>query len=251
MPRTPAAAATPGAGLLILAGVTRAAEIHVLASPAMKQAYQELVPQFEKASGHKVVTNWAGTADILKRMKAGESADLVVVAASTLDELTRLGRIVPGSRVDIARSGIGAAVRKGAPKPDIGSGEALKRALLSAKSIAYSSGPSGVYLAGLFRRMGIADELKPRLKQVPPGAIAGEAVARGEAEIGFQQVSELVHVAGIDYLGPLPPEVQLVTVFSGGIHAAAKQPEAARALVEFLTAPAAAPVIGKNGLEPG
>ena len=181
MPRTLVAAATPCAGLLILAGVTHAAEIHVLASPAMKETCLELVPQFEKASGHRIVTNWAGTADILKRMKAGESADLVVVAASTLDELTQLGRIVPGSRVDIARSGIGAAVRKGAPKPDIGSRDALKRALLSAKSIAYSSGPSGVYLAGLFRRMGIAEELKPKLKQVPPGAIAGEVVARGEA----------------------------------------------------------------------
>jgi molybdate transport system substrate-binding protein len=217
----------------------------------MKQAYLELVPQFEKASGHKVVTSWAGTADIVRRMKAGENADLVLVAANSLDELTRFGTIVPGSRVDIARSGIGAAVRKGAPKPDIGSGDALKNALLSAKSIAYSSGPSGVYLAGLFRRMGVADELKPRLRQVPPGASAGEAVARGEAEIGFQQVSELVHVAGIDYVGPLPAEVQLVTVFSGGIHAGAKQPEAARALVTFLTAPAAATVIRRNGLEPG
>lgn len=217
----------------------------------MKETCLELVPQFEKASGHKVVTNWAGTADIMKRMKAGESADLVVVAANSLDELTKLGRIAPGSRVDIARSGIGAAVRKGAPKPDIGSGDALKRALLSAKSIAYSSGPSGVYLAGLFRRMGIAAELKPKLRQVPPGASAGEAVARGEAEIGFQQVSELVHVAGVDYLGPLPPEVQLVTVFSGGIHVGAKQPDAARGLVKFLTAPAAVPVIRKNGMERG
>ena len=227
------------------------AKIRVLASPGIKEAYLELVPQFEKASGRRVVTSWAGTADIVERVKAGEGVDLVLVAASSLDELTRLGRVVHGSRVDIARSGIGAAVRQGAPKPDIGSGDALKRALLAAKSIAYSSGPSGVYLAGLFQRMGIAEELRPKLKQVPPGAIVGEAVARGEAEIGFQQVSELVHVAGIDYLGPLPPEVQLVTVFSGGIHAAAEQADAAKALLRFLTSQAAVPVITKNGLEPG
>jgi molybdate transport system substrate-binding protein len=217
----------------------------------MKGAYLELVPQFEKASGHKVVTNWAGTADIVKRIKAGEYADLVVVAANSLDELAKLGTIVPGSRVDIARSGIGMAVRKGAARPGIASGGALERTLLSAKSIAYSSGPSGVYLAGLFERLGIAEDLKPRLKKVPPGASAGEAVARGEAEIGFQQVSELVNVAGIDYLGPLPAEVQLVTVFSCGVHAGAKQPAAARALVKFLTAPAAVPVIRKCGMEPG
>ena len=240
-----------GAGFLMLAETARAAEITVIASQAMKEVYLELAPQFERTSGHKLVTAWAGTADIMKRMKGGESVDLVILAVNSLDELTRLGKIVPGSRVDLARSEVGVAVRAGAPKPDISSGEALKRALLSAKSIGYSSGPSGVYLAGLFQRWGIAEELKPRIRQAPPGVNVGEAVARGEAEIGFQQVSELLHVRGIAFLGPLPKDIQLVTVFSGGIHAGARQPDAARAWVRFLTAPAAAPVLRKNGMEPG
>ncbi|HEY6720838.1 MAG TPA: substrate-binding domain-containing protein [Burkholderiales bacterium] len=197
------------------------------------------------------MTEWAGTADIMKRMKAGESVDLVVISAASLDELAKLGKIAPGSSVDLAKSGVGVAVRKGAPRPDISSGEALKRALLSAKSISYSSGPSGVYLAGLFERWGVAEQLKPKIRQTPPGVAVGDLVARGEAEIGFQQVSELLPVAGIDYIGPLPKDIQQVTVFSGGIHAAAKEPDAARALLEFLTAPAAAPVIRKKGMEPG
>jgi molybdate transport system substrate-binding protein len=142
-------------------------------------------------------------------------------------------------------------VRAGSPKPDISSGDALKRALLAAKSIGYSSGPSGVYMEGLFQRMGIADEIKPKLKQTQPGNPVGEVIARGEAEIGFQQVSELLPVAGIDFIGPLPPDVQHTTVFSGGIHTGAKQPDAAKALVKFITAPAAASVIKKKGMEPG
>ena len=244
-------AATLGASIFMLAETARADEIKVLASVVMKETYLELVPQFEKASKHKVVTIWSGTADIMKRMKAGESVDLVIVAVKSLDELTQLGKIVPGSRVDLVKSGVGVAVRAGAPKPDISSGDALKRALLSAKSIGYSTGPSGVYVAGLFQRMGIADEMKPKTKQPPSGASVGEMIARGEVELGFQQVSELVHVAGIDFLGPLSPDIQLITVFSSGIHAGAKAPGAARALVKFLTSPAAVPIIKKNGLEPG
>jgi len=229
----------------------KAAEIRVIASPAFRESYLELVPQFEKASQHKVVTEWAGTSDIMKRMKAGEDVDLVVGPAGLIDELTRFGRIVSGSRVDLAKSGVGVAVRKGAPRPDISSGEALKRALLSAKSVSYSSGPSGVYLAGLFERWGVAEQLKPKIRQTPPGVAVGEVVARGEAEIGFQQVSELLPISGIDYIGPLPKDIQQVTVFSGGIHAASKEPDAARELLKFLTAPAAAPVIRKKGMEPG
>jgi molybdate transport system substrate-binding protein len=168
-----------------------------------------------------------------------------------LPELTQLGKIVPGSRVDLVKSGVGVAVRAGAPKPDVSSADALKRALLSAKSIGYSTGPSGVYVAGLFQRMGIADEMKPKAKQPPSGASVGEMIARGEVEIGFQQISELVHVAGIDFLGPLSPDIQQITVFSSGVHAGAKAPGAAKALVKFLTSPAAVPIIKKNGLEPG
>ena len=244
-------AATLGVSILMFAETAQADEIKVLASVVMKETYLELVPQFEKASKHKVVTVWSGTADIMKRMKAGESVDLVIVAVKSLDELTQLGKIVPGSRVDLVKSGVGVAVRSGAPKPDISSGDALKRTLLSAKSIGYSTGPSGVYVAGLFQRMGIADEMKPKAKQPPSGASVGEMIARGEVEIGFQQISELVHVTGIDFLGPLSPDIQQITVFSSGVHAGAKAPGAAKALVKFLTSPAAVPIIKKNGLEPG
>jgi molybdate transport system substrate-binding protein len=239
------------AGTLIGTGMTQAADINVLASNALKEAYLELVPGFEKATEHKVATTWAGTNDIKKRMAAGETYDLVIMAGPALDELVKQGKIVPGSRVDLAKSGVGVAVRAGAPKPDISSGDALKRALLAAKSIAYSSGPSGVYMEGLFQRLGIADEIKPKLKQTQPGNPVGEVIARGEAEIGFQQVSELLPIAGIDYIGPLPPDIQHITVFSGGIHTGAKQPDAAKALVKFITAPAAVPVIKKKGMEPG
>ena len=235
----------------MLAGTVHSAEINVIASAAVKETYLELVPEFEKATNHKIVTIWSGTADIMKRVKAGESADLVIVGSNSIDELITLGKIAPGTRVDLMKSGVGVAVRAGAERPDIGSGEALKRALLAARSIAYSTGPSGVHLDGLFQRMGIADELKPKLKRPPSGASVGEMIARGEAEIGFQQVSELVHVGGIDYLGPLPPDVQHVTVFASGIFVGAKEPAAAKAFAVHLSSPAAAPVIRKNGMEPG
>ena len=224
------------------------AEIKVMATAGFQEAYLELVPEFERATAHKVVTLWAPTVDVMSRIKNGETVDLVIMAGASLDELIKLGKIVRGSRVDIATSGIGVAVRAGAPKPDISSAEALERALLAAKSIVYSFGPSGVYLAGLFQRMGIADRLKPKLKQVK-GEPTGAVVARGEAEIAFQQVCEFLPVAGIDYLGPLPPSIQIITVFAAGLHVAARQPDAASTLVRFLTAPAAAPVIRKKGMD--
>lgn len=238
-------------GILLFAGAATAAEIKVLSSNAIKETYLELVPGFERVTEHKVATTWAGTVEIMKRMQAGETFDLIIMAGPSLDELVKLGKIVPGSRVDLVKSGVGVAVRAGAPKPDISSSDAVKKALLAARSIGFSTGPSGVYLAGLFQRMGIADEIKPKLKQVPPGVPVGTIIASGEAEIGFQQVSELIHVAGIDYLGPLPADIQRITVFSGGIHTGTKQADAAKALVKFLTAPAAVPVIKKHGLEPG
>ncbi len=245
------AAGLGAAGVLLFAGAATAAEIKVLSSNAIKEAYLELVPGFERVTEHKVATIWAGTVEIMKRMQAGETFDLIIMAGPSLDELVKLGKIVPGSRVDLVKSGVGVAVRAGAPKPDISSSDAVKKALLAARSIGFSTGPSGVYLAGLFQRMGIADEIKPKLKQVPPGVPVGTIIASGEAEIGFQQMSELIHVAGIDYLGPLPADIQRITVFSGGIHTGAKQADAAKALVKFLTAPAAVPVIKKHGLEPG
>jgi molybdate transport system substrate-binding protein len=240
-----------GGMMWMMTGMADAAEIKVLSSAGTREAYQELVPAFEKASEHKVTTTWAGTADIMKRIQAGETYDLVIMSAQGLDELTRLGKIVAGSRVDIAKSGVGVAVKAGAAKPDFSSSEALKRTLLAAKSIGYSTGPSGVYLVGLFQRMGIADAIKAKVKQVPPGVPVGTIIASGEAEIGFQQVSELIRFPGIDYVGPLPAEVQETTVFAAGLHPAATQVEAAKALVKFLTAPAAVPVIKSTGMEPG
>ena len=237
--------------VLMHLGVVHSAELKVIASAAVKETYRELVPEFEKASNDKVVTIWSGTADIMKRVKAGESADLIIVGSNSIDELISLGKIAPDSRVSLMKSGVGVAIRAGMPRPEIGSSEALKQVLLSAKSIAYSTGPSGVYLDALFQRMGITDELKPKLKRPPSGASVGEMVARGEADIGFQQVSELIHVVGIDYLGPLPADVQYFTVFSSGIFVDAKEPTAAKAFVKYLSSPVAAPVIRKNGMEPG
>ncbi len=225
------------------------AEIKVMASAAFKEAYLELVPEFERSSGHKVVTQWVPSVQMMTRLKGGEATDLVVMSAASLAELVEHGMIDPANCFELAKSGVSVAVKAGAPRPDISSGEALKRAVLAAKSIVYSTGPSGIYLSGLFQRMGIADQIKHKIKQVQ-GVPAGASVASGEAELGFQQTSELLPVPGIDLIGPLPSEVQQITVFSAGLHVAAGQPDAARELVRFLTAPAAAPVIRKKGMEP-
>jgi molybdate transport system substrate-binding protein len=234
--------------LFLMAGIAGAAEIRVMSSNAMREVLREIAPQFEKASGHKLAMTFLGSADILKRMRAGEGGvEMVVLQVSSIDELIAEGKVVPGSRVDFARSLVGAAVRAGAPKPDIGSGEALKRTLLASKSIVVSSGPSGIYMLGLFERMGIPKE---KYRQAAPGVQTGELVARGEAELCFQQVSELLPVKGIEFLGPLSADVGHVTVFAGGIHAAAAQPQAARALMQYLASPAAAPVLRAKGMEP-
>ena len=223
------------------------AEIQVIASGAFKEAYLELTPQFERASGHTVTTTWNSSNQIINRLKEGEIFDLAILSAAATDELIKLGKIA--RRYDLVRSGIGVAVRAGAPRPDISSGAAVKRAVLAAKGIVYSTGPSGVYLAELFKRMGIADEINDKVK-VSLGEPAGAIVARGEAEIAFQQISELLPVAGIDLIGPLPPDIQEITVFSAGLHAQAKQPEVAKALISFFNAPDAASVIRKKGMEP-
>jgi molybdate transport system substrate-binding protein len=237
------------ASVVMLASVASAAEIKVIGSPGLKEPYSLLVPDFEKASGHQVVTTWGGVNDVAKRVSAGEVADLGLLPAAQIEDLLKQGKLVAGSRVDIATSGVGVAIRAGAPKIDIRSAEGLKRALLAAKSIAYSAGPSGVHIAGLIQKWGIADQVK--IVPTTTGTPIGELVARGNAEIGFQQVSELLPVKGIDYLGPLPAEIQVITVFSAGLHKAASVPDAAKALVKFLTAPDAAPVIRKTGMEPG
>jgi molybdate transport system substrate-binding protein len=233
----------------VLAPAAGATEIKVIASNAVREPYRELVPVFEKSTGHRVTIDWGGTVDIVKRVGGGEIADIVIIPAARIDEFVTQGRLV--SRVDLARSGVGAAVRAGAPRPDISSAAALRNALLAAKSIVLSSGPSSLYLPTLFRKMGIADELKPKIIQIGPGLSVGETLARGEGEIGFTQMSEVMSVKGIDYLGPLPVEVQFITVFSAGLHAAAPAPDAARELLRFLTAPEAAPVLKSHGMEPG
>lgn len=219
----------------------------VLSSLAIRAAYSELAPQFEKLRGCRLDTEWVGMVDIRKRMHAGEAADLVIGSAALIDELIHAGKLRAGSRVDLVKSGVGMAVKKGAPKPDISSVEAFTRSLRAAKSIVYSSGPSGVYLAGLFERLGIAAELKDRMLQTPPGALVGELAARGEKEIAFQQIPELRQVEGIDIVGPLPAEIQSVTVFAGGIPAASKEPETAKALLAFLTSPSSAAAVRKHG----
>ncbi len=248
--RTIVVAAHLAAGMILMAGMAHAAEIKVLASAAIKTAYLELLPEFERASGHQVLTTWAPTAEMAKRVREGETVDLVIMAVEPIDELITLGRITPGSRVDLAKSGIGVAVRPGAPRPDISSTEALRRTLLAAKSITFSTGLSGIYVTGMFERMGIADELKSRIRVVKGVPIA-IVLERGDAEIGFQQSSELLAVKGVNYLGPLPAALQRVFVFAAAVPAVATQPDAARALARFLTTPAAAAVIRKTGLEPG
>jgi len=164
---------------LLPPGIAGAVEIKVLSTQAPEEAYRELVPQFEKASGHKVTTIFTGTLDLQKRIAAGETYDLIVMAGPAIDDFIKSGTIVPGSRVDIAKSGVGVGVRAGAPKPDISTTEAFKKTLLAAKSIGYSTGPSGVYVTGLFQRLGIADQIKPKLKQTPTGIFVGSIVASG------------------------------------------------------------------------
>ena len=226
------------------------AAITVIASNAVKEALAELVPHFEQATGHKVAICWGGTLDIAGRIGADKVVDIVILADGRIDDLIAQGRLAAGSRVDIARSGIGAAVRAGARKFDISSAAALKAAVLAAGSIVLSSGPSSVYLAGLFQTMGIADAVKSRIHQIGPGLPVGAAVARGEGEIGFTQVSELLSANGIDYVGPLPAQVQYITVWSAGLHVAAPALDAAKALVGYLTAPQAAAAIRRSGMEP-
>jgi len=239
------------AAAVILPTMTFAAELKVLSTQATEDTYRELVPQFEKATGHKVATIFTGTLDAQKRLAAGENYDVIIMAAPAIDAQIRAGKVVSDSRVDLAKSGVGAAVPKGAPKPDISTTEALKKTLLAAKSIGYSTGPSGVYMISLFEKLGLMDQVKPKLKQTPTGVFVGTIIANREVEVGFQQVSEVGNFPGVDYVGPLPADVQQMTVFSSGIVVDAKEVEPARALVKFLTTPEAGAAFRKRGMEPG
>jgi molybdate transport system substrate-binding protein len=241
--------------LTLLATTAQAGDVRVMTSGAFTAAYLELVPQFERIAGHTVTTAFGASMgnapdSIPSRLQRGEAVDVVILAAPQLDALIARGAVVAGSRVDLVRSAIGAAVRTGTPRPDISSIEALTRTLLQARSIAYSASASGVYLSTeLFQRLGIAEQMLAKSQRIESERV-GTVVARGDAEIGFQQISELLPVAGLDYLGPLPPGAQRLTVFSAGIATGARDPEAARALIAFLASASAISAITRSGLEP-
>jgi molybdate transport system substrate-binding protein len=224
--------------------------MRVLCTNGLKTVMLDLSPDFERTIGTKVVITWGSANGLLKELETGAGGDLAILTAETIDGLIKDGKVVAGSRVDLARSGIGLAVRKGAPKPDIGSPDALKRALTAAKSVAHSrTGMSGIYFPTVLARLGIADEMRSKIVTPDPGTPVGEVVARGEAEIGVQQISELLPVAGIEIIGPLPASLQKITTFSAGVLTAAKEPDAARALVKFV-ASASRPLLADKGLEP-
>jgi molybdate transport system substrate-binding protein len=222
------------------------ATLQGISSMATRQVLNELV----QAYGQPVAIESIGGVDAAKRVAAGEAFDFVVLAADAIDKLAAGGSVVAGSRVDLAESGVAVAVKEGAPRPDIASEEALKRAVLAAATVGYSTGPSGVALVNLFAHWGIAQELQGKLVQAPPGVPVGSLVARGEVALGFQQLSELVHLEGITILGPMPAAVQITTIFSGALCAASTRPEAVRALLAYLASPEAAPAKRRNGMEP-
>lgn len=232
-----------------------AAEIRVVTSGGFSAAYDQLIPLYEQATGHKVVTERGASLgnapdSIPSRFARNEQFDIVILADSGLEALISQGKVLQGSRVDLARSMIGMSVRKGTPKPDISNVEALKQTLLNAKSIAYSASASGVYLSTeLFPRLGVAEQVKDKATKILSERV-GAVVLRGDAEIGFQQVSELLPFKELDFVGPLPDEVQQRVFFSAGIATGARSPEAARHLIRFLAAPAAAPIIRSTGMEP-
>jgi molybdate transport system substrate-binding protein len=229
----------------------QAAEIKVLSSNALKPVLEELVPQFEKATGHRVKAEFAPAADLKGRIEKREAFDVAILTTPLMDELAKNSHIAGGSRFDVARSGAGVAIRKGAPRPDLSSAASFKRALQQAKSIAYvGTGATGANMRRIFDNFGIADEMKAKTRLVS-GIGAAEAVARGEAELGFTQVSEILSVAGAELAGPLPAEVQVYTVFPAAGSASAREPTAGLEFLRYLKAPEAVKVIRAKGMEPG
>src|SRR5262245_7834336 len=222
----------------------------VLCTNGVKAVTAELFPTVEKTTGLLVDIDYASTNMLMDKIAGGESGDLAVLSAEAIDSLIAKGVVQTGSRIDLAKSFIGVAVRRGAVEPDIGSVDALKATLVAAKSVMYSkTGISGVYMPKLLEKLGIATLIAPKVKNPSSGTV-GEALARGEAEIALQQVSELMPVPGVKVIGPLPAEVQLVTVFSAGIFASAAEPRAARMLVAELTSNTARSLYSAKGLEP-
>jgi len=242
--------------VLMAVGASRGAacaEIKVLTAGAFKQVLLAMLPQFERQSGHKVIVDNDTVGALTKRIEAGEAFDLAVLTPTAVDNLSKKGKLVPGSGRNLARVGIGVVVKEGAPKPDIGSVDAFKKALLAASSIAYidpaAGGSSGIYVAGLLERLGIAAEMKGKSRLISGGAVA-EHVARGEAELGIHQISEILPVKGITLVGPLPAEIQSYTIYAAGVSINAKQADAAKDLLKALTGPSVAEVLRSKGMDP-
>jgi molybdate transport system substrate-binding protein len=220
-----------------------------ISSMATRQLLADLVHAYRQQAGADVDFESVGGVDAAKRVQAGEAFDVVALASDAIDRLIAAGCVVAGTRTDLVRSGVAVAIRAGAPRPDISSEAALRAAVLSARSVGYSTGPSGVALAALFERWGIADEIRARIVLASPGVPVGRLVAEGEVELGFQQYSEMMHLPGIDILGAMPPGCEIVTTFSAGICATSSQADAVRALLAFLSSPAAADAKRRNGME--
>jgi molybdate transport system substrate-binding protein len=236
---------------IIAVPAARAADIKVLTAGAFKQVVLALVPEFEKTTGHKVALDNATVGALVKRIEGGEAFDVAILSPAALDKLAKEGKVAPGA-VALARVGVGVVVKEGAPQPDIATVDAFKRTLLAAKSVAYidpaAGGSSGIYVAGLLDRLGIADAVKPKAKLIWGGAVAEHVVA-GEAEIGVHQISEILPVKGAVLVGPLPPDIQNYTMYAAGVGAAARDGDAAKALIAFLSGPAAAAVLKAKGME--
>lgn len=222
----------------------------LLSSMATRALLSELVEAFSRTTSHIVRLQSAGGVDVARRVQGGEAVDAVVLASPAIDQLVTDGRLLAESRVDMARSGMGIAVRAGQSRPDIRSGQAVRNAVLAAASIGYSTGPSGKYLTSLFEQWGLAEQIAARSVQAPAGVPVATLVARGDVELGFQQLSELLGVEGIDVVGPLPPDIQHITLFSAAVSCTSQQPEAARALLAFLASPEAAAACRRHGMEP-
>jgi molybdate transport system substrate-binding protein len=230
---------------------SHAGDVRVLSTNAAKAVLEELAPQFEKATAHKLSIRFAPAADLKVQIEKGEAFDLAILTAPAIDDLIHQGKLAAPTRADIATSGAGVAIRKGAPKPDLTTADAFKRTLLAAKSVAYvGTGAAGAGARKIFERFGIADEMKAKTKLLS-GMSAADSVAKGEAELGFTQISEILGIEGAELAGPFPPGLQVHTAFSAAVGTGAREPAAAQDLIRFLTAPAAAPVIKAKGLEPG
>ncbi len=242
------------AGFVFLTGnmsTARAADITVLASNGVKAAVVELVPQFEKATGHRLVFTWGASNILVKQIREGQAFDVVIATPTLIKNLIKEGKVVEGSAVDLARVGLGVAVKQGAPKPDISTVEAFKQMLLDAKAVAYTTaGQSGLYFISLIEELGIAEQVKAKGKTTPSGA-AAEFVAKSEADTAIQLIPELASVPGVEVVGPLPEEIQSYIVLTGGVGTNAKDKAAAQALIKYLTTRAAISVIKAKGMVPG